>query len=279
VPHSAIADATPIGTGPAFLASHNLVRGFKVHVSVVDPLATPLVAQSVDIETAAYDGKISAADSTGFTYTRKFATVTDNYSVTLPYIAAATANGKDASGNAIAGFKWWDFAYPTVVTSGTNAVSQFVAATTAGVNFGGTTGIVPAWGASTAIWGDTANPQGWSARQAILVPTPLPLGAVATGYAAGSFTMSVAGGTTPATIDVSTASGSASLVYQVDRTGGVVTVSSIDVTTSTGLSSMTNGLSVGAPVKVYGVPQADGSFRADVLLYYTGEMPSAAAID
>jgi len=279
VPHSAIADATPIGTGPAFLASHNLVRGFKVHVSVVDPLATPLVAQSVDIETAAYDGKISAADTTGFTYTRKFATVTDNYSVTLPYIAVATANGKDASGNVIAGFKWWDFAYPTVVTSGTNAVSQFVAATSAGVNFGGTTGVVPAWGASTAIWGDTANPQGWSARQAILVPTPLPLGSVATGYAAGSFTMNVAGGSTPATIDVSTTSGSASLVYQVDRTGGVVTVSSIDVTTSTGLSSMTSGLSAGAPVKVYGVPQADGSFRADVLLYYTGEMPSAAAID
>jgi hypothetical protein len=278
-PQSATADATPIGTGPAFLASHNLVRGFKVHVSVVDPLATPLVAQSVDIETAGYDGNISAADTTGFTCTRKFVTVTDDYSVTLPYIAAATANGKDANGNAIAGFKWWDFAYPTVVTSGTNAVPQFVAAMTAGVNFGGTTGMVSAWGASTAIWGDSANPQGWSARQAILVPTPLPLGAVATGYAAGSFTMSVAGGTTPATIDVSTASGSASLVYQVDRTGGVVTVSSIDVTTSTGLSSMTSGLSAGAPVKVYGVPQADGTFRADVLLYYTGDMPSAAAID
>ena len=55
------------------------------------------------------------------------------------------------------------------------------------------------------------------------------------------------GGTTPATIDVSTASGSASLVYQVDRTGGVVTVSSIDVTTSAGLASMTTGLSAGAP--------------------------------
>jgi hypothetical protein len=278
-PQSALADATPIGSGPAFLTSHNLVRGFKVHVSVVDPLATQLVAQSVDIETAAYDGKISAADTTGFTYTRKFATVIDDYSVTLPYIAAATANGKDANGNAIAGFKWWDFAYPTVVTSGANAVPEFVAASTAGVNFGGTTGMVSAWGASTAIWGDAADPQGWSARQAIMVPTPLPIGAVATGYASGSFTMSVAGGTTPATIDVSTASGSASLVYQVDRTGGVVTVSSIDVTTSAGLASMTTGLSAGVPVKVYGVPQADGSFKADVLLYYTGEMPSAAAID
>ena len=44
-PQSALADATPIATGTAFLASNNLVRGFKVHASVVDPLATPLVAQ------------------------------------------------------------------------------------------------------------------------------------------------------------------------------------------------------------------------------------------
>ena len=273
-PQSALADSTPIGSGPAFLASHDLVRGFKVHVSVVDPLATPLVAQSVDIETAAYDGKISAANTTGFTYTRKFATATDDYSISVPYIGAATANGTDASGNAIVGFKWWDFAYPTIVTSGANATSDFVAATNAGVNFGGTTGMVSAWGASYAIWGDTANPQGWSAPQAILVPTPLPIGVVATGYAANTFTMSVTGGSAPATIDVSTTSGSAALVYQVDRTGGVVTVSSIDVTTSAGLASMTSGLSAGAPVKVFGVPQPDGTFKADVLLYFTGEMPS-----
>jgi hypothetical protein len=278
-PQSALADSTPIGSGPAFLTSHDLVRGFKVHVSVVDPLATPLVAQSVDIETAAYDGKISAADTMGFTYTRKYVTANDDYSVTLPYIAAASANGKDASGNAITGFKWWDFAYPTLLTSGTNAVSDFVAATNAGVKFGGTTGTVCAWGASYATWGDTANPQGWSVPQAILVPTPLPIGVVATGYAANTFTMSVAGGTTPATIDVGTTSGSAALVYQVDRTGGVVTVSTIDVTTSTGLASMTAGLAAGAPVKVYGVPQADGTFKADVLLYYTGDMPSATSVD
>lgn len=46
-PQSALSDATPIGTGTGFLASHDLARGFKVHVAVVDPLATPLVAQSV----------------------------------------------------------------------------------------------------------------------------------------------------------------------------------------------------------------------------------------
>src|SRR5205823_2817462 len=42
-PANALADTTPIGTGPGFLTSHDLVRGFKVHVSAVDPLATPMV--------------------------------------------------------------------------------------------------------------------------------------------------------------------------------------------------------------------------------------------
>ena len=81
-----IADATPIGTGPAFLADHNIVRGFKIHASVVDPLAVPMVAQTIDIETAVYDGRISAADSTGFTFVRRFVTAADNYTRTLNYI-------------------------------------------------------------------------------------------------------------------------------------------------------------------------------------------------
>jgi hypothetical protein len=82
-PASAVADATPIATGTGFLTSNNLVRGFKVHASVVDPLATPLVAQTIDIETAAYTGTISGANSTGFTDTRTFHTATDDYKVTL----------------------------------------------------------------------------------------------------------------------------------------------------------------------------------------------------
>src|SRR6202007_742630 len=85
-PQNGLADATPIATGTAFLANHQLVRGFKVHASVVDPLATPLVAQSIDIEVAKYDGKISAPTMSGFTYTRSFATVADDYTVNLNYI-------------------------------------------------------------------------------------------------------------------------------------------------------------------------------------------------
>jgi hypothetical protein len=274
IPENALEDATPIGTGPGFLASHNLVRGFKVHVSVVDPLATPLVAQSVDIETAAYAGTISAANSMGFTYTRKFNTASDDYTQTLDYISSTTANGKDSSGNTIVGFKWWNFAYPTVVMSGPNAVSQFVAATHGGVSFGGTTAPVSAWGVSFAKWNDPANPATWTAPWTVLVPTPIPFGRVAAGFAGNSFTMTVQDGTQAVTVDVSTTSGSATLVYQVDRTHDVVTVSPVDITTSSGLTAMTNGLVAGAPVKVYGVPQADGTLKAYVLAYFTGDTPA-----
>ena len=272
-PANAMADATPIGTGTAFLTSHDLVRGFKVHVSVVDPLATPLVAQSIDIETAAYSGRISAANPTGFTYTRQFARATDDYSVTLDYISSGTANGTDAGGNPIMGFKWWDFTFPTLITSGANAIPEFVAATNGGVNFGGTVGALTAWGVSAATWGDMTNPAGWSLRDAVLIPTPVPLGVVTTAFGGNSFAMTVLGGTMPATVDVSTTAQSATLVYQVDRSNGVITVSPIDVTTSSGLAAITAALVAGTPVKVYGVPQA-GSLKAYVLVYFTGMVPS-----
>jgi hypothetical protein len=273
-PANAIADATPIGTGPGFLSSQNLVRGFKVHVSVVDPLASPLVAQSIDIETAAYAGYISAAGATGFTYTRFPASSEDHYSVNLDYIAANTPNGTDGSGNPVTGFKWWDFAFPTLVTSGSNAIAGFVAATNGGVNFGGTVGSLTAWGVSGATWGDMANPAGWSLRAAVLVPTPLPLGVVTTAFAGNSFAMTVLDGSLPVTVEVSTTPQAASLVYQIDRSDGIVTISPIDITTGSGLTALTAGLTAGSVVKAYGVPQADGTLKAYVLAYFTGMLPA-----
>jgi len=86
--------------------------------------------------------------------------------------------------------------------------------------------------------------------------------------------MTVKGGVTPATVNVSAASGSATLVYQVERTGNVVTVSAIDVTTTSGMASLTAGLAVGAKVKVFGIPQVNGSLNAYVLAYFTGTEPS-----
>jgi len=273
-PQNAQADATPIGTGPSFLANNNMVRGFKVHASVDDVLATPLVAQSIDIETAAYSGRISAASTSGFTYAHDYPRIIDDYSLALGYIADGTANGTDGSGNAVSGYKYWDFAYPTLVTTGANAIPNFVSAvggsSTTGVSFAGT--MIFAWGISGAVWGDTANPTGWSLPWTVLMPTPLPLGLVASGLSNNQFTMNVLGGTTPGTVSVSTTSGSATLVYQIDRQNGVLTVSPIDITTSDGLAAFTTGLAVGAPVKVYGVPESDGTLKAYALTYFTGNL-------
>ncbi|MFI4890588.1 MAG: hypothetical protein ACHQIL_08655 [Steroidobacterales bacterium] len=269
-PANAQADATPIGTGPAFLASSDLVRGFKVHASVVDPLASPLVAQSIDIETAVYDGTISAPTSTGFTYTRTFRTASDDYTYSLDYISASTPNGSDPlTGAAINGFKWWYFAYPTLLDL---SIGDWVTVTNDAVNLGGTVGPVPSRGISYALWNDPAKADAWSTNASIVMPSALPLGAAATGLtSSNTFTMTVPGGTVAATIDVSTAMGGATLVYQVDRTNGIVTVSAIDVTTPTGLATLTAALAIaGTPVKVYGVPQLDGSMKAYVLTYFTG---------
>jgi hypothetical protein len=273
-PQNPSADATPIGTGTGFLAAHDLARGFKVHASVVDPLATPLVAQSFDIETAKYDGTISAPTTAGFTITHDFHTSSDDYAISLDYIANTTANGTDDAGNAILGYKWWNFAYPTLLMSGADAVGDFIATTDGSVNFGGLYGSVPTHGQSFTVWGDPANSSGWSAAASIVMPSLLPLGTVVTGLANNSFTMTLPTGGSAVTVDVNSTSGSATLVYQVDRTNNIVTVSPVDITTAAGLATLTTALIAGEPVKVYGVPQGDGTLRAYVMTYFTGDMPT-----
>ena len=159
------------------------------------------------------------------------------------------------------------------MTSGANAINDFVSATNGGVNFGGTVGAVTAWGASYAGGMIRPMPMAGARPVAILVPTPLPLGTVATAFANMSFGLTVPGGTNAVTVDVGTTAGSATLVYQVDRTNGVVTISPIDVTTSAGLAALTSGLGAGTVVKAYGVPQADGTLKAYALTYFTGNRP------
>ena len=268
-PWNATADATPIGQGPLFLNNDDLVRGFKIHASVVDPLGAPLVAQTIDIETARYEGSISNANANGFTYTRNFNTPGDDYTFTMPYISSSTANGSDPmTGAAISGFKWWNFTFPTTVTSGTNAIPNFESATTGGTIFGGNVDY-SVYGASYGWWNDPNGPNTWAAPWAVLTPSNVPMGVAATAYSNGSFTMTVAGGAKAATVNLDTTPGSATLVYQVDRTNGVVTVSAIDITNTA------PNIGVGTPVKVFGIPQADGSLKAYVVFYFTGVMPTA----
>ncbi len=277
-PWNAVSDSTPIGQGTGFLT--NLVRGFKVHASVVDPLANPLVAQTIDIEIARFDGSISAVNGNTFTYTRTFNTKGDKYTFTLPYISSNTPNGNDpVSGAAITGFKWWNFTYPTIVDGGSNAILDFENATNGSVNFGGTAGAYPAWGVTFATWNDPAQANGWAAPWTVLLPTTVPLGTAATGYSNGVFSLSETGGVNAVPVDLSTTSGSGTLVYQVDRTNGIVSVSAVDITTSAGQTTVTNNLIAGTPVKVYGIPQANDTIKAYVVIYYTGTLPTATAVD
>ncbi len=277
-PASIQSSTTPIGTGPAFLS--NIVRGFKVHVSCVDPLAAPLVAQTVDIEIARYDGAISNASLTDFTYNRVFHTASDDYTVTLPYILSSTANGNDpATGAAITGYKWWNFTFPTIVDSGANAISDFMNATNGGVNFGGSVGQLTAAGVTYATWNDPTAANTWAAPWTVLLPTDVPFGLAATSYSnsTGSFTMTVTGGTSAVPVDLNTTTGSATLVYQVDRTNGIVTVSPVDISTTAGQDTLTTNLVTGTPVKVFGIPQPSGSIKTYVLVYFTGVLPTAVS--
>jgi hypothetical protein len=268
-PSNAQSDATAIGQGTAFLS--NLVRGFKVHASVVDPLASPLVASSIDIEIARYDGTITGSNLTSFSYTRNFHDASDDYTVQLPIISSSTPNGSDPqSGNPITGFKWWNFTYPTVVDSGANAIQDFENAANGSVNFGGSVGLMQAAGETYATWNDPAGANAWAAPSAVLIPTTIPLATAATSYSSGNFTVGVAGGAQAVPVNLNTTSGSATLVYQVDWNNGALTVSPVDISTTAGQNTLSTNLVTGTLVKVYGVPQANGTINAYVLTYFTG---------
>jgi Domain of unknown function (DUF4382) len=268
-PSNAQSDATAIGQGTAFLS--NLVRGFKVHASVVDPLASPLVASEIDIEIARYDGTITGSNLTSFNYTRNFHTASDDYTVQLPFIPSTMPNGNDPqSGNAITGFKFWNFTFPTIVDSGANAIPDFDNATNGTVNFGGSVGLMQAAGETYAKWNAQNTPAAWNAPSAVLTPTTIPMASAATSYNNGGFTVSVTGGTNAVTVNMNTTSGSAALVYQVDWSNGVLTISPVDITTTAGQNTLSTNLVTGTPVKVYGIPQANGTINGYVLTYFTG---------
>jgi hypothetical protein len=165
------------------------------------------------------------------------------------------------------------------VDSGTNAIPDFEAATNGTVNFLGTAGAYPTWGESYAQWNDPIAANTWAVPWTVLLPTTVPLGTAATSYSNGSFMLSEPGGAQNQPVVLSTTPGSGTLVYQVDRTNGIVTVSAVDITTTGGQNTITQNLIAGTPVKVYGIPQANATIKAYVVIYYTGTMPTATAID
>ena len=131
------------------------------------------------------------------------------------------------------------------MTSGANAISDFIAATNGSVNFGGTAGAVPSRGVSFALWNDPANANGWVGRgDHSDAHDRCPSGYVASGLGATThFTMT--GHRRGQCGD-----GGCQHDARVSRpwctrsicTDGVLTVSPIDITTASGLASLTSNL-------------------------------------
>jgi hypothetical protein len=87
--------------------------------------------------------------------------------------------------------------------------------------------------------------------------------------------MAVDGGGLDVLADFSTTADSATLVYQIDRTSIVVTITAVDITEPAGITAITTGLITGARAKVFGVPQVDGSIKAEAVFFYTGTQPGS----
>jgi hypothetical protein len=263
----------------------NLARGFKVNVTT-DPLSTskPPVALSVEIDAARYDGAITSPTTTQFDYyTRTFCMGDgrggkDNYSGSIDYATGPTIDQEGAADPN--GFYWWNFGFPTLEDNKSTAIADFVSATGGSVNFGGLVGALKPRGFSNATWNDPAASDTWAAMWTVLLPVEAPLGTITSAFAPStdSFVYTVpvpssAPSSTPAampiTVDLTATSGSATLVYQVDRQGGAITITPQDISNSATLATVGGELVAKTPVKIFGVPQADGSIKAYVLFFYT----------
>jgi hypothetical protein len=144
------------------------------------------------------------AGTTDFTYTHAtFARRAMTIQVALDYISSNTANGTDDQGNAITGYKWWNFAYPTALNSGSNnaAVGRLHLRHRRLGELWRRGGFRAFLRAKASRFGTIpANPGGWAASATILLPSTLPLGFVQSQLNNNSFTMTVLGGTSAATI-------------------------------------------------------------------------------
>jgi hypothetical protein len=271
-------NAPAIGSGPSFLS--NLKRGFKVHVTVDS--SNSALASIVEIETAAFSGQIANPTSSQFDIQADFRHHADAYSVTLPYVSATTVTDVVQNNASVTGFSYWNFAYPTMVvstqaatatTAAVDAIQQFIATTSGSVGFGGIWPAVYAMGETHAVWGDAANPTGWAAPWVDLTPAKLPTALVSTLVSGNQFAISAPGGQVPVTIDFDATPGSATLVYGVSRANDTISITSQDLTNAAGLAAFTTALALNTPVRVSGIPQADGTIKAYVIIYFTGTHP------
>ncbi|MDP2877530.1 MAG: hypothetical protein Q8O00_15185, partial [Holophaga sp.] len=222
---------TAIGTGTSFLS--NVSRGFKVHVTVANPLETPMVATAIDIHRGVFEGDITAADASTFTYSKAFH-------------ADATTDTRTVGYDA--GFSWWNFTFPTTASTDKSA---FLAKA------------MPASGPharamSTLNWVNSS----WAAKVAVFLPSQLSRTpqTISGAYSGGTMNVTYTpegGSVTTLTVKLSTTPGSMPLVTEFSKTGMIVSVTPL-----TSEAQWTAKLITDAKVQVFGIPDGTGKLDA-----------------
>jgi hypothetical protein len=220
---------TPIGSGTAFLAA--LGRDFKVNVTVADPLAVPLVATAIDIERGVFEGNITGADGSGFTYHKWFSDGYEDHTV-----------GYDAA------FHWWNFTFPALVSTDQTA---FLTKALPG-------GSLKARAASGLNWVN----DGWAAKGTVFLPCQLSTApqTVSAAFSGGNMTVTFTpddgGGPTTAVVNLNTTPGSQPIVTEFTKGTNDITETTLTV------ADWGTKLSHGAVVRVHGIPKGDGTLDA-----------------
>ena len=190
----------------------------------------------------------------------------------LPFISSSTPNGNDPqTGNAITGFKWWNFTYPTIVDSGTNAITDFDNATTGSVNFGGTWARCRPRAKPTQR--GTIQPlrvAGPLPRAVTVIPTTIPWARRQRRTARQLHRQPSRRNASCARQSQHHVSGRPRLVYQVDLGQWRADRHPGREYHHVGTEHAVEQPGDGTPVKVYGIPQANGTIKCYVLTYFTG---------
>lgn len=224
------------GAGAAFLTS--IDRYFKVNLTV-NPLVTPPVAATVDIQRAVFEGRVSAPSATGFTYTRTWGDAT-----------VSTHNlGYDST------FTYWDFTFPGLASANIDTAGSpsFVTEASGTITLG--TSTFTPYASSSLDW---ITGSGWQAHNAIFLPVQLSALAqkvVSFDVASGNLVVTPNGSTTNVTVTLDATSQEQPLVTTFTKQGGVVTVAT---QTAANWASV---FTAGAKVRAFGVPDGSGNLK------------------
>ena len=151
----------PLGTGTSVL--HNIRRGFRVQVTLVDPNARPRVAKAIDVQSAHDEGVVRSVSTTGLTFSG------DDYGRCW-YTEGYCSHQWLYSAVADHLFKWWFYGEATpTVTADTEAqmVQDFVDTVTQAKSSN-----LRVFARVELYWDATLNK--WVAENVILAPEKLP---------------------------------------------------------------------------------------------------------